>query len=417
MCKYIVQGGNPLCGEINIQGAKNAVLPILAASIITEGVTVIHNCPDIYDVKITLEILRHLGCSAYRDKNTVTIDSTNISTYIIPETLTRKMRSSVIFTGAILARLGITECSYPGGCELGLRPIDIHLKSFRQLGVDITEEDGFIKCKLDKFTPGHIHLGFPSVGATENLMLFACKQKGKTVITNCAREPEVVDLQEFLNLMGAKISGAGSSVIEIEGVPSLTPAEKTVMPDRIVAATMMFLAATTGSEFTLKNIVPLHIDSISSLLKESGALISTEKDRLHIKCSGRLNAPDSVQTMPYPGFPTDAQSQLMAALTTMRGTSIINETIFENRFNTAAELKKMGADITIKDRVAVVRGINNLHSANLISPDLRGGAALVIAALGVEGKSEISNVCYIDRGYENFDLTLRSIGGNIRKIN
>ena len=416
MCKYIIQGGNPLGGSIRVQGAKNAVLPILAASIIAEGKTVIHNCPDIYDVKITLEILRHLGCLAERHAHTVTIDSTNLSTYVIPEELTRKMRSSVIFTGAVLARLGVTECSYPGGCELGLRPIDIHLKSFRQLGVDITEEDGFIKCRLNKFKPGHIHLGFPSVGATENLMLLACKQRGRTVITNCAREPEVVDLQQFLNLMGAKINGAGSSVIEIEGVPSLSSAEKTIMPDRIVAATMMFLASSVGGEFTLENIVTNHVSSITSLLRESGAEIRCEPDRLHIRCHGRLKAPDSVQTMPYPGFPTDAQSQLMAALTTMKGTSIINETIFENRFNTAAQLKKMGADITIKDRVAVIRGIPKLHPANVSAPDLRGGAALVIAALATKGKTEIDNICYIERGYENFDKIISSIGGNIRKI-
>ncbi len=415
MSKYIIQGGNPLCGSVTVQGAKNAVLPILAASIITEGETVIHNCPDIYDVKITLEILRHLGCRVKRENGTVIIDSATITTHTIPECLTRKMRSSVIFTGAILARLGVAVCSYPGGCELGLRPIDIHLKSFRQLGAKIMEEDGFIKCTLDKFRPGNIHLGFPSVGATENLMLLACRQKGRTVITNCAREPEIIDLQDFLNLMGARITGAGSSIIEIEGVDRLHPAEKTVMPDRIVAATMMFLSAAAGGEFMLENIVPLHIDSISSLLKESGAYIRTEKNRLYIKCIDRLNAPDSVQTMPYPGFPTDAQSQLMAALTTMRGTSIINETIFENRFNTAAELKKMGADITIMDRIAVVRGIKSLRPANVTAPDLRGGAALVIAALSAPGKTEIDNICYIDRGYENFEKIITSVGGNIQR--
>ena len=415
MCKYIIQGGNPLGGSIDIQGAKNAVLPILAASVIAEGVTVIHNCPDIYDVKITLEILRHLGCKAERDAHTVTIDSSGISTYVIPEELTRKMRSSVIFTGAVLARLGVTECSYPGGCELGLRPIDIHLKSFRQLGVNITEEDGFIKCRLDKFRPGHIHLGFPSVGATENLMLLACRQSGRTVITNCAREPEIVDLQQFLNLMGARIKGGGSSVIEIEGVPSLYTAEKSIMPDRIVAATMMFLAAATGSDFVLQNIIPSHVSSITSVLRDCGADIRCEAHRLNINCHGRLKATDSVQTMPYPGFPTDAQSQLMAALATMRGTSIINETIFENRFNTAAELKKMGADITIKDRIAVIRGVKALRPANVLAPDLRGGAALVIAALGTEGKTEIGNICYIERGYESFDKLISSIGGNIQK--
>lgn len=413
MCKYIIHGGNPLSGTVKIQGAKNAVLPILAASILAEGETVIHNCPDIYDVKITLEILRHLGCNVTREGHTVIIDSTSISTCEIPEDLTRKMRSSVIFTGAVLARLGEAKCSYPGGCELGLRPIDIHLKSFRQLGVDISEEEGYIKCSLGRYMPGKIHLGFPSVGATENVMLLACRQKGKTIITNCAREPEIVDLQNFLNMMGAKIRGGGSSIIEIEGVNRLSPTEKSIMPDRIVAATMMFMTAATGGELTFENIVPLHIDSIISLLSGSGAIIECESDRLRIKCSSRLISPDSVQTMPYPGFPTDAQSQLMAACAVMKGTSIINETIFENRFNTAAELKKMGADITIKDRIAVIRGVKKLHPANVISPDLRGGAALVIAALATEGKTEVENMHFISRGYENFDKIISSIGGDI----
>lgn len=416
MCKYIIHGGNPLTGTVEIQGAKNAVLPILAASILAEGETVIHNCPDIYDVRITLEILRHLGCKVTKERHTVRIDSTTMTSHTIPEDLTGKMRSSVIFTGAVLARLGETVCSYPGGCELGLRPIDIHLKSFRQLGVNITEEDGYIKCSLGKYIPGKVHLGFPSVGATENLMLLACRKEGKTIITNCAREPEIVDLQNFLNLMGAKISGAGSSIIEIDGVSHLHPAEKTIMPDRIVAATMMFMVAATGGELTLKNIVPLHIDSIISLLSGSGANINCTSDSLHIKCLSRLVAPDSVQTMPYPGFPTDAQSQLMAACTVMKGTSIINETIFENRFNTAAELIKMGADITIKDRIAVIRGTSKLHPANVTSPDLRGGAALVIAALATEGKTEIGNTHFISRGYENFDKIISSIGGNIAKV-
>ena len=415
MSKYIIRGGYPLCGTVPVQGAKNAVLPILAASVIPNGITTLINCPDIYDVKITLEILRHMGCKTRREGNTVIVDSSSVSTHRIPDELTGKMRSSVIFLGAILAREGIAECCYPGGCELGLRPIDIHLKAFRQLGVEIVEENGLIKCRLSKYRPGNVHLGFPSVGATENLMLLACRQPGRTVITNCAREPEVADLQDFLNRMGAKISGAGSSIIEIEGVSQLHSAEKTIMPDRIVAATMMFMVAAANGEIELKNIIPLHIDSIISLLKECGAFIRLENDRLNIKCAKRLSSVANVQTMPYPGFPTDAQSQLMAAYTTMHGTSIINETIFENRFNTATELIKMGADITVKDRIAVIRGVKQLHPANVMAPDLRGGAALAIAALATEGKTEIGNICYIERGYENFDRLISSVGGKIIK--
>ncbi len=415
MCSYIIRGGNPLYGSLLVQGAKNAVLPMLAACIEADGTTVLHNCPDIYDVEITLQILEHLGCKVSRTDRTVYIDSTNVSCSYIPESLTRKMRSSVIFTGALLSRMGKCECSYPGGCELGLRPIDIHLKSFRQLGIDIKEEDGFIKCRLENFRPGHIHLGFPSVGATENIMLVACRREGKTVITNCAREPEITALQDFLNLMGAKISGAGSSVIEIEGVKKLHAAEMAVIPDRIVAATMMFMVAATKGEIELKNIVPVHIHSITSILKECGADITCNANSMIVACKKRLKAIDNVQTMPYPGFPTDAQSQFMSACATMEGTSIISETIFENRFNTAAELQRMGADITIKDRMAVVRGVKSLHAANVKAPDLRGGAALVIAALSAEGESRVDSISHILRGYENFDEIISSLGGYIRK--
>jgi len=415
MSKYIIRGGEPLSGEVSVQGAKNSVLPILAATVITSGKSIVHNCPNIKDVEITIEILKCLGCKVERQKNTIIVDATNITNYYIPQSLMNKMRSSVIFMGAILARLNIAKCSYPGGCELGARPINLHLKSFRHLGVKIKETHGYITCELSKYKPGKINLDFPSVGATENIMLVSSLQKGRTTIVNAAREPEIVDLQDFLNSMGAKISGGGSSTIEIEGVESLSPVERNVIPDRIMAATMMFMIAATKGELTLKNVNVSHLDSVISVLGECGANILTENNKIHIKCPERLKAIDIVQTMPYPGFPTDAQSQLIAALCTMKGTAIVKETIFENRFNTAVELTKMGADITLNDRVAVIKGVKSLHGANVKAPDLRGGAALVIAALGAEGDSEIDNIYFIDRGYENFDGTIRSIGGNIKK--
>lgn len=416
MSKYIIQGGTPLRGEVFVQGAKNSVLPILAATILAKGKSVVHNCPDIRDVALTIEILKGLGCKVEREGNTVIVDSTDMTNDYIPQSLMNKMRSSVIFMGAILARMQAAKCSYPGGCELGARPINLHLKSFRRLGVHIKEEEGYISCHITKFKPDKINLDFPSVGATENIMLLACRHPGTTTVINAAREPEIVDLQNFLNGMGAKISGAGSSCIEIHGVEQMYPVERSVIPDRIMAATMLFMAAATKGELTLRNVEVAHIDSIVSVLAECGAQIHVGNDFLTIACPNRLKAIDTIQTMPYPGFPTDAQSPLIAALATMEGTAIVKETIFDSRFKTATELLKMGADITVNDHVAVIRGVEKLHNAGMEAPDLRGGASLVIAALGAEGKSEINNVHFIDRGYEKFEQVIQKIGGTIQRV-
>ena len=395
MSKYIIEGGNRLYGTALIGGAKNSVLPILAGTVLAAGESIIHNCPRIRDVELTIEILKCLGCNVTVQGNTVCVNAADVTDNYIPMGLMNKMRSSVIFMGAILSRTGEARCSYPGGCELGARPINLHLKSFKQLGVEIDEQAGFLECRLEKYKPGTVQLDFPSVGATENIMLLACGQEGTTTIVNAAREPEIFDLQDLLVKMGAKIRGAGEGIIEIEGVKSLKQVEKTVISDRICAATMLFMVAAAGG---------------------CGADIRLTDCGVNIKVTERIDAVDMVQTMPYPGYPTDAQPQLMAALCTANGTSVIKETIFENRFKAVGELKKMGADITLGGEMAIIRGVKKLHGANLSAPDLRAGAALVIAALAAEGKSEISGVCYIDRGYENLEGMITDIGGKIIRV-
>ncbi len=415
MSAYIINGGNYLSGEVRIGGAKNSVLPIMAASLLNLSESILLDCPCISDVDISVEILKSLGCKVFRDGNTAVVDSSQINNFEIPPHLMNKMRSSFIFLGAMLGIGGKAVCGYPGGCELGARPIDMHLKAFKKLGVAINEGGGYISCDSSRFKACKVALDFPSVGATENIMLLACKQKGTTTIINAAREPEIVDLQSFLNSMGAKISGAGSNKIKIEGVASLNSVKKRIMPDRIVAATVMFAASAAGGNITLKNVNCSHIESIILLLQSCGADIYTHGDSLDIICSKRLRAADTLRTMPYPGFPTDAQSQAVAAFTTMEGTSIVKETIFENRFNQASELKKMGADITIGDRLAVIKGVKRLYGAHVYAPDLRGGAALVIAALGAKGTTVVDNIHYIDRGYESLDKMFSALGGDIQR--
>ncbi len=416
MARYIVTGGNPLEGRIRMQGAKNSVLPILAASIMNCGTVTIEDCPNIADVDITIQILRFLGCKVKREGNTVTIDASVISNCYIPQELMKKMRSSVIFLGAILARCGKAKCSYPGGCELGARPINLHLKAFRQMGIEVRETHGYIICKRKNFVPNKIQLDFPSVGATENIMLVAALSRGTTTIVNAAREPEIIDLQDFLNQMGARIHGAGSSIIVIEGVEKFHDTEKTVMFDRIVAATYLYAPIITTGDVVLDNVDIGHMESVVSAAKEMGASVDVEGRSLRVTMRERPLSIDNIQTMPYPGFPTDAQSQLMAALAYAKGTSIIQEKIFENRFRVAGEFVKMGADISVNERVAVVRGTKILQGANVTAPDLRGGAGLVLAALGAQGVSEIEEIGHMERGYEKLEHNLSLLGADIKKV-
>lgn len=417
MDKLIIEGGRPLEGTIRVHGAKNSVLPILAATVLNGGINVIHDCPDLKDVRSSVAILKYLGCEAWRDGDTLTVDSSNINTYEIPEILTHEMRSSVIFLGAVLARFGRAVTSLPGGCELGPRPIDLHLKAFRQLGVRVDEEHGYISCVSERFSPTTLHLDFPSVGATENIMLISVLGDGVTYITNAAREPEIVDLQNYLNAMGARVSGAGTSEVRIEGVKRLGAAEHRVIGDRIVAATYLACGAACGGTLEIENAEASHMEAFLSAAEEYGAKLYHSNGKIIQSAPKRLKAVKMLRTQPHPGFPTDAQSPLMAALTLAQGTSIFVENIFESRYKHVYELCRMGADITVDGRMAVVRGVDSLSGANVSAMDLRGGAALVVAALAAQGKSCISEVCHIDRGYAELERSLANVGASIKRIN
>ena len=415
MARLVIDGGYPVEGEMRVHGAKNAVLPILAATVLNGGRNVIHDCPNIRDVVSTIAILEFLGCKIHRENNTLTVDSSDIKNEEIPEQLMLEMRSSVIFLGALISRFGKTRTTKPGGCELGARPIDLHLKALRQLGVKVTEEHGSYLCSAEKLAGTQIHLGFPSVGATENIMLAAVKAEGTTVITNAAKEPEIVDLQNYLNGMGARIIGAGTDIIRIDGVQRLGDVEHTVMPDRIVAATYLACSAITGGIVELINADKSHMEATLAVMRDCGSRIYISGDKIIHIPPKRIKAATNVRTQPYPGFPTDAQSTLLALLTLAEGTSIFFENIFENRFNQTVELVRMGADITVDGRMAVIRGVERLSGASVTAMDLRGGAALVVAALAAEGRTVIDNVCYIDRGYESIETVLAAVGARIHR--
>jgi UDP-N-acetylglucosamine 1-carboxyvinyltransferase len=416
MSKIIIEGGQRLEGVVRVQGAKNAVLPILAATVINGGKNIIRDCPRLKDVKSSIEILKGLGCNVTWEGSTIIVDSENISTHHVPESLMREMRSSIMFLGAIVARCRKASISMPGGCELGPRPIDLHLKAFRQLGIKVDESHGYINCEVDDIKPDNIHLDFPSVGATENIMLVTVLSKGVTTINNAAKEPEIVDLQDYLNKMGAKISGAGTSVITIEGVDRLHNVEHCVIPDRIVASSFLAATAAAGGHVTLTNVVPEHIHPVVSVLKDCGFEVSSQADTVTIKAESRPLPINYIRTLPHPGFPTDAQAPIMSVLSVADGTSIIAENMFENRYKHVAELNRMGADIKVDGRIAVVKGVKRLSGTKVAATDLRGAAALIIAGLNAEGTTEVSGLCHLDRGYENFDEGLRALGANIKRI-
>ncbi len=416
MSGYYIEGMHPLDGELTVQGAKNAVLPILAATIINGGKNVIHNCPKLRDVEKTIEVLRALGCRVVPLGNTIVVDSGPMSEHIIEESLMRQMRSSIIFLGAILARCGKAVVSMPGGCEIGMRPVDLHIKALREMGIDITEENGYIICDAANIRGGRIHLDFPSVGATENIILAAVAAKGTTVITNAAREPEIVDLQNFLCRMGARVTGAGTGTVCIEGRSKLYGIEYSIMPDRIVAGTYLACCGAAGGKIYLKDVCTGDMTSILSVLSDMGAKIKQDKNSVFMSAPKRLRSFGTVRTLPYPGFPTDMQSPFLALACTAQGTSVIVETIFENRFRNAEELLRMGADIRVDGKTAVVVGVKRLQGANVCACELRGGASLVTAALGAEGITVVSDVEYIDRGYENFEKNLSLCGAKIARI-
>ena len=418
MSYYEIQGGRALSGSVAIHGAKNSVLPILAACLLIPGQCVIHNCPDLSDVSATLDILRLLGCRADRGGDTVIVDASAVSRSDIPEHLMREMRSSVIFLGALLARLGAAELSYPGGCELGPRPIDLHLTALRSLGAVILEEQGALCCKScrEGLHGREICLSVPSVGATENIMLAACGCPGLTTIVGAAREPEIVDLQNFLRAMGAEIDGAGTPTVTVRGRTPLRPGEYRVMGDRIAAATYLCGCAAAGGEVEVTGVEPDTLTAVLSCLEEAGCTLHTGPDRAVLTAGAPLRGISPVRTAPYPGFPTDAQAILMAALAGGEGSTLFVENIFDSRYRHVDELRRMGADIQVAGRAAMVTGVGKLRGASLRSTDLRGGAALVVAALGAEGTSRVSELRHIRRGYQALDKNLRALGAEIREL-
>ena len=416
MQRIVINGGKKLYGEVDVQGSKNSTLPILAATVLVKGVSVVHNCPDLSDVDAAIEILKHLGCKVKRENNTLIVDSSVVSCYNIPDCLMREMRSSIVFLGSVLGRTGSAVLSSPGGCEIGLRPIDLHLSSLRNLGVIIDESHGSINCRLD--TPivgGVISLSFPSVGATENIILACAVSKGRTIILNAAREPEIKDLADFINKCGGRVSIGSQGTVVIDGVNELHSCEHSVISDRIVALTYMCSVVSAKGDVTLKNVDISAFMSVLPLFESIGSEIKYNKEILNIKMNSRPQAIRDIRTMPFPGFPTDAQAPVMASLCKGNGTSVMVENIFESRFKHVPELIRMGAKIKIEGKVALIDGSENLYGASVTAPDLRGGAALIIAGLGANGETIIDGVSHIDRGYENIENTFSALGADIQR--
>ncbi len=416
MEKFIINGGRKLDGKVDLQGSKNSALPILSACVTVDGISVIHNCPDLSDVSAALKILEHIGCRIKRDGHTVIVDAASANRFDIPEKLMREMRSSIVFLGALISRFGAACVSSPGGCEIGLRPIDLHLSALRSMNVLINEAGGILECSTDKLLGANINLAFPSVGATENIMLAAMGANGETVITNSAREPEIIDLADFLESCGAEIYGAGQSVIRIKPCKKLHSAEHTIIPDRIVASTFMACVASAGGKAAVNGVCKEHLAPVIPVFETSGCEVAVKNSELIIKAPDRLSRVKSIGTMPYPGFPTDSQAIITAMLATAKGTSVVSEKIFENRFRHVPELIKMGADIRVEDgRVAVIEGVKKLCAANVSSSDLRGGCALAVAALGAEGKTVVDEIHHIDRGCEALEVCLAQLGAEISR--
>ncbi len=417
MEKFVVRGGRRLSGEVDVHGAKNSALPLLAATILCGSQSVLHNCPSLSDVDAACMILDYLGCGISREENSVVVDTSNLEHFEVPDTLMREMRSSIVFLGAIIARLGRCRLCFPGGCELGPRPIDLHLSALRQMGIDIREEHGYLDCSVSArgIQGTKIVLSFPSVGATENIMLAAVLAKGDTVIVNAAREPEIIDLAQYLNKCGARILGAGGGTIVIHGVRNLHGCEHTVIPDRIVTVTYLCMAAITGGEIIVNRCIPSHFDAVTPVLEQMGCRMNVYPDSIYLNASRRLRGVKTIRTLPYPGFPTDAQALIMAVSTVAEGTSVFVENIFESRYKHIGELARMGADIKVEGKVAIVDGVEKLYGADVEATDLRGGASLLIAGLGAEGITRVTNIGHIDRGYDGLEKTLREIGADIQR--
>ena len=416
MEQYAIRGGNPLVGEVEIGGAKNAALPILVAAVMANEPVLIENMPDVRDTNVLLEAMAEIGAKVERiDRHTVRINGAYINNVKVDGEYVKKIRASYYFLGALLGKYKEASVVLPGGCNIGSRPIDQHLKGFRALGATTEVEYGAISAKADALTGSHIYMDVVTVGATINVMMAAAMAEGKTIIENAAKEPHVVDLANFLNSMGANIKGAGTDVIRIKGVPYLHGTEYTIIPDQIEAGTFMFAAAITKGDVTVKNVIPKHLESISAKLLEIGCEIKESDDAVRVVASKPLRS-THVKTLPYPGFPTDMQPQMAVALGLSRGTSIVTESIFENRFRYVDELTRMGANIKVESNTAIINGVNKYTGAKMSAPDLRAGAALVMAALAAEGVSFIDDIHYIQRGYEDFEMKLQGLGAQIEKV-
>ena len=412
-----VTGGNRLDGSLKIASAKNAVLPIKAGALLSEEDILIKNCSALSDITAMMKIIRSTGGKAEYDGNNILINCRNSNPALIESDLTGKIRSSIFIMGPILARFKHAALSYPGGCEIGLRPIDLHIFGLKKLNVKIREENGHIICDGSDMKSAEIDLDFPSVGATENIMMAAVFLNGKTTIRNAAREPEIVDLADFINSIGGKIYGAGTDTLVVEGVKKLSGGEYTPVPDRIAGCTFLAACALTGGDVYLENLRSDTVNAVTEKLMRAGCELTRGYDFVRIRSSGKLKAIHKVETQPYPGFPTDMQAPLVAMLTRANGCSVMVENLFENRYKYTVQLNKMGAKITVKDRIAVVKGVNKLHGTSIKSEDLRGGAALVIAALAAEGESIVTGVSHIDRGYYKIEDDFRSLGADIKREN
>ena len=416
MEQYMVEGGNPLVGEVEIGGAKNAALAILAASVMTDETVLIENMPDVRDTNILLQAMQSIGVIVERvDRHSVKINASLIHELVIEDDYIKKIRASYYLLGALLGKYNKAEVALPGGCNIGSRPSDQHIKGFKALGADVRIEHGLIITEAEKLKGSHLYMDVVSVGATINVMMAAAMADGMTIIENAAKEPHVVDLANFLNSMGANIKGAGTDVIRIRGVERLHKTEYTIIPDQIEAGTFMFAAAATRGDVTVKNVIPKHLESISAKLMEIGCEVEESDDAVRVVASRPLNH-THVKTLPYPGFPTDMQPQITVALGLSQGTSIVTESIFENRFKYVDELTRMGANIKVEGNTAIIDGVGRYTGASITAPDLRAGAALVIAALAAEGISTVDDIRYIERGYENFPEKLRGLGAMIEKV-
>lgn len=416
MSSFIINGGRHLVGESFVTGAKNSVLPLLAATYLCDCETVLHNCPELTDVDASLKILEFLGCKCKREDKTLIIDSSGCDGFVIPETLMREMRSSIVFLGAVASKCKKAVMSLPGGCELGPRPIDIHIDALKKLGADVQFCNGKIICTMNELVDDcNIHLNFPSVGATENIILASCVGRGTTTIYNAAREPEINDLCDMLNLAGADIRGAGTSIIVINRVDRLHRSEYRVMPDRIVAATYLFAVAMCKGKLLLKDIVSEHLIPFISCLNNCGCEVKLYDNSVILRSNGQLKNFESISTQPFPGFPTDAGPSLVTAATLFKGTSVFVENIFNNRFRYIEELVRLGAKIRTVGRTAIITGVKQLHSADVVAHDLRGGAALVAASMAANGQSKLCNIEFIDRGYESIENMFNSLGADIKR--